>query len=253
MKPQAKSYNLYHNLGYWFLLFIVLVIAGFYHTYFSVLFEPKLPAIHVHFALMSLWVAMLITQPFLIKYKKRGLHRTIGKVSYVVVPLVILSGVVMMRVGYFASIERLAQESANGIQKYTASEINHLAARSMALPVFYLLWMALFYILAIINRKNSAVHARYMLATALTLLGPTVDRAIFFILKIETLAFNIPIETFAFLMIDLILITLLLYDRFQKRKALTLMICVGIYLMSQALYFVVMDTRWWENLITALM
>jgi hypothetical protein len=92
-----------------------------------------------------------------------------------------------------------------------------------------------------------------MLATALTLLGPTVDRAIFFILKMETLAFNVPIETFAFLMTDLILITLLLYDRFQKRKALTLLICVGIYVMSQALYFMVMDTRWWENFITALM
>lgn len=46
-----KAYNLYYNLGYWFLLFIVLVVAGFYTSYFSVFFQPTAPLIHVHFTL----------------------------------------------------------------------------------------------------------------------------------------------------------------------------------------------------------
>ena len=65
-----KTYNVYYNLGYWFLLLIVLVIGGFYTSYFQVFFEPTHPLIHLHFTLMAIWIAMLIVQPFLIKYKK---------------------------------------------------------------------------------------------------------------------------------------------------------------------------------------
>ena len=73
-----KVYNVYYNLGYWFLLLIVLVIAGFYTSYFTVFFQPHATIIHIHFTLMTLWIAMLITQPFLIKYKKLAIHRMLG-------------------------------------------------------------------------------------------------------------------------------------------------------------------------------
>ncbi len=86
-----KSYNFYYNLGYWFLLLIVLVFAGFYTSYFAVFFKPTASIIHIHFTLMVLWIAMLITQPFLIKFRKRALHKKLGKISYVLVPLVLLS------------------------------------------------------------------------------------------------------------------------------------------------------------------
>lgn len=69
---QTKQFT-YHNLGYWFLLFIVLSFAGFYHTYFTKLLDIKTPIIHIHFLLMGLWISMLIVQPFLIKYKKLAL------------------------------------------------------------------------------------------------------------------------------------------------------------------------------------
>jgi hypothetical protein len=84
-----KSYNIYHNLGYWFLFLILLVLAGFYSSYFLVFFQPTPSIIHIHFTLMTLWIVMLIVQPFLIKYKKVAIHRMLGKISYVLVPLVL--------------------------------------------------------------------------------------------------------------------------------------------------------------------
>src|SRR5215218_4254434 len=96
-----KTYNLYYNLGYWFLSLILLVVVGFYTTYLTVFFEPKDLILHVHFVLMALWIAMLITQPFLIKYKKRAAHRLLGKISYVLVPLVLISAFLMIRHGYY--------------------------------------------------------------------------------------------------------------------------------------------------------
>ena len=86
-----KIHNLYYNQGYWFLLLIVLVIARFYTSCFAVFFQPHASIIHIHFMLMVLWIAMLITQPFLIKYKKLALHRMLGKISYILVPLALTS------------------------------------------------------------------------------------------------------------------------------------------------------------------
>ncbi|MGZ5246809.1 MAG: hypothetical protein ACXWCR_06875, partial [Flavitalea sp.] len=96
--------SVYNNLGYWFLALIILVFAGFYSTYISVILEAQAPIIHIHFILMALWIAMLITQPFLIKYKKRDLHRKLGKVSYVLVPLVLISAFLMIRYSYYHAI-----------------------------------------------------------------------------------------------------------------------------------------------------
>jgi hypothetical protein len=99
--PMPKSYDVYRNLGYWFLLLIALVFAGFYTTYFSVFLQPKASIIHVHFTLMALWIAMLITQPFLIKYSKLAIHRMLGKTSYVLVPLALVSSFLMVRYSYY--------------------------------------------------------------------------------------------------------------------------------------------------------
>src|SRR5438094_227069 len=97
---QSKD-NFYPNLGYWFLSFIVLVFAGFYYTYFSILFNPRPVIIHIHFSLMALWIAMLIIQPFLIKYKKRHLHKLIGRLSYFLVPLVLFFCFLVIRLEYY--------------------------------------------------------------------------------------------------------------------------------------------------------
>lgn len=46
---------------------------------------------HIHAFIASVWVATLIVQPFLIANKKIALHRIIGKLSYLVFPLLILA------------------------------------------------------------------------------------------------------------------------------------------------------------------
>src|SRR5687768_138908 len=115
MQPIQKPYNLYENLGYWFLGLILLAVAGFFTSYLLVIFQPTVPIIHIHFAFMTVWMMMLVVQPFLIKYKKFAIHRFLGKISYVFVPLVLLSGFLMMRHGYYRDVNLLQQQAANGI------------------------------------------------------------------------------------------------------------------------------------------
>ena len=84
----------YRYLGYFFLLLIPLVLAGFYKTYFVQFptFERvKHTFIHIHAGIATVWVKLLIVQPFLIVNKKMAWYRKLGKISYFIFPLLILS------------------------------------------------------------------------------------------------------------------------------------------------------------------
>ena len=94
-------------IAYWFLLLIPLIAWGFYHTYFSVFFQPHPSIIHLHFALMMMLATMFIVQPLLIRYKKLALHRMIGKISYVVVPLLLITGFFLIRFVYYRDLNGL--------------------------------------------------------------------------------------------------------------------------------------------------
>jgi len=239
-----KNTSIYNNLGYWFLSLIVLVFFGFYQTYFSVFFQPWPDIIHIHFVLMTLWIVMLITQPFLIKYKKLHLHRSIGKISYVLVPLTLLFSFLVIRLEYYKNIERQSQQVATGLNHFEANEILRKAADS-PIGIFYFVWFALFYVLAILNRHHTSSHPRYMLATALTLLGPTVDRILAIEFHIEIIAGFIPTYAVSFLIADTILAILLISDIKNNKPIIPLAVCLIIYITGQALYFIVPHFDWW--------
>ncbi len=225
----------YHNLGYWFLSFIVLAFAGFYTTYFIIIFEPTPVLIHAHFVLMALWILMLIAQPFLIKFKKLSWHRLLGKASYILVPLLLITAFLLIRHGYYRSIDELHQEVAKGLKHYNEAEVLERAAAE-PIALIYFLWFVVFYILAIKHRHKSSKHARYMLATALTLTGPTVDRILGIHFKIESIA-GISSYIVSFLMIDMVLSVLLYIDYQNKRETQTLWTCLIIYVVGQLLFY----------------
>jgi hypothetical protein len=248
-----KVYNIYNNLGYWFLLFIILVFAGFYHTYFSVLFQPTKPVIHIHFFLMAIWIAMLIVQPFLIKYKKPALHRLIGRISYVLVPLLLLTAFILIRNEYYQTITELEQSVLPGQTLMSRADILKQAATGERIALVYFFWFLFFYILAIKNKKKSSVHARYMLATSLSLLGPTVDRMIFFVFKMEKLPGSLPIELVAFCTADIVLALLLLKDYKEGKSTRTLLTALSIYIIGQILYFLLPGTQIWQLFVELIM
>ena len=240
---QSNKFH-YHNLGYWFLLFIILVAAGFYTTYFTRIFEPAPAIIHIHFVLMALWLMMLIAQPFLIKYKKLKWHRLLGKASYLLVPLILLTAFLLIRNEYYRNLETLNLEAATGLKQYTAAEILKRAAAT-PIGLFYFVWFGVFYFLAIRNRRQSPKHARYMLATALTLTGPTVDRILGIQFNLNYIA-GISSYVISFLIIDIVLALLLYLDYKHKKETKTLWTCLVIYITGQLLYFILPTFDWWS-------
>lgn len=146
----------YKKLGYFFLLMIPLIFLGFYKSYFVQFpnFEENITTfIHLHALISSIWIILLIVQPFLIANKKHQLHRKLGKLSYVVFPLLILSFVPqMIRI------------------------INSDAPLFLFFPLADSVLLILFYALAMFNKRNTAKHMRYIIGTATVFLGPTLGR-----------------------------------------------------------------------------
>ena len=242
-----KTYDVYSNLGYWLILLVVLILIAFYPRYFALIAQPMPALVHVHFVLLSLWTGMVIAQPFLIKYKKRPVHRLLGKVSYVLAPLVLLSAFLMIRLSYYRVMDQLQR-----LGQLTEAEILQKDAAEQAIAVIDLAWFAVFYLLAVINRKNSFVHSRYMVATALTLLGPVVERILALYFGLRHIG-PVPLEAGTFILTDAILILLLLKDYRDKQPAKTMLICTSIYLIGQVLFLTSLNTIVWGKLMALMM
>lgn len=186
----------YRNIGYLMMLLIPISFLGFYKTSYFIQFPNFDGAVdtglHFHFAMVCLWILMLIVQPILIKNNKIKLHKIIGKLSYLVFPLLISSILPLI-------IEKI-QETGNFMDAY--------------FPIADSILLLLFYSLAIYNKNNVAKHMRFMIGTTLVFLGPTIGR-------IGPILFDLSsflTQHILYGIIYLILTLLILTDKNNKRN-----------------------------------
>jgi len=138
------------------LLLVPMIFLGFYKTYFNQFpdFNSKITwAHHLHAAIASVWIMMLILQPFLIRNRKFTIHKMIGRLSYIVFPLLILSFLPMI-----------------------LRKISTAPAVNIFVPIGDCIILILMYSLAIYHRKKMSYHMRYMIGTAIVFIGPTFGR-----------------------------------------------------------------------------
>ena len=65
-----------------------------------------------------------------------AIHRMLGKISYVLVPLVLASGFLMIRFSYYRVIDDLQQKAAAGLNQLTTDQILQQAAAYEAIAFF---------------------------------------------------------------------------------------------------------------------
>ncbi|MBL7851657.1 MAG: hypothetical protein JNN04_12200 [Cyclobacteriaceae bacterium] len=234
----------FRNLGYYILLYLPLAAVAFHTTYFSVI-EGQTPVTHVHFVVMALWLGLSITQPLLIRYRQTGWHRTIGKFSYIVLPMVVLTGFAMLRQGAKYEVARLQGEVASGAAALSDDQVVQRVLDGSLLGVVYIVWPAIFFTLAMWHRRNMIFHSRYMLAAIVTVTGPIVDRLFFIRLGIENI-YSIPASFVAFTLIDGILAALAWVDYRNGRPVKPLVVSLIIYLALQLAYLILPGTPAWR-------
>jgi hypothetical protein len=167
----------YKNIYIFFIGVLLVLIWGFYKSY--IVYFPTFEGgylggsynyiQHTHGALMLTWILFLTIQPILIKRKLYNIHRTIGKISYFIVPMLLFSIFLVTKTFYYRTLT-YPNEYAN-TEKDAIGTITGLA---------YIAAFAIFYLLAISNKRNIPNHIRYMIGTSLLLINPGLSRALFY-------------------------------------------------------------------------
>jgi hypothetical protein len=173
----------YKNLGYFLIVLVAFVVAGFYKPYFALIpnFDPSItPLVQVHAILLMSFVALLVGQPLLIRYKQRELHKSLGKLTYFLMPLLVASCVGVILKEYAEALSRSASVEA--------------ALRSIFSDVAQLVLLVFFYLLAILNRRNVSVHMRYMIAVALIVAPAGIARVLGYWFEVPRYASGLAIE-----------------------------------------------------------
>jgi hypothetical protein len=155
--------TLQNRIGYLFIVLLIVSCLGFYPTYVAKFpeFTGFTTAHHFHGLMALLWIMLLIVQPFLIRAKKYELHRKLGKLGYVIMPLLIISLFFVSKETYFKNIKTMSQADALAILPNGTLEIFAFAIL-FALGMFY--------------KKNTPYHLRFLASTALMMLGPGLGR-----------------------------------------------------------------------------
>ena len=169
---------------------LLLAIPAFWPTYFA---PPRYEIdwhVHVHGVSLFLWSVLLIVQPWLVRSGRLGLHRRLGKLSYALAPLIVVSTILLVRY-------RLHQSTP------TFDQLYFLCVQAALITFF-----SVAYVQAIRWRRRGAIHARYMVCTALAMIDPIVARLVY-----NHTGIDIPwIQIVTYLLIAAILLALWLRD-----------------------------------------
>jgi hypothetical protein len=206
----------YRNIGYPFIFLLFLAIFGFFKTYFG-LFprfnEHTTVLVHFHAAALLLWIILLIVQPILIRQGKYAAHRSIGKFTYFLVPLIVLSFIGMM-------YKQISEAPSTNIFS---------TLDALYMPLTDTLLFSTFYLLAIIYRHNTAFHIRYMIMTGLVFIDASLIRSLAIWFHVDF--FYAILISISF--VDLILITLICFDKFNGRTYKPFLISLALFAIVQ--------------------
>ena len=213
----------------WILLLLAVSVLGFWTPYFSRLTAAQGLA-HVHALMMLAWIGMLVAQPMLIRSRQLAWHRRVGKASYVVVPLMIISALVLAQLRM-----RTVPPQMLHVQQF----ILYLGVSASLL--FVVIWG-----LGIRYRRDTALHARFMVATALTLVDPSLARVMIFWVP----AVPPPLyQWISFGVVYAVLVLLIALDPLPRgRKAF--MGVLGLFIAMHASIMLVPGTAAWQRFAT---
>jgi len=220
--------RLQNNIGYFFITVLLISILGFYPSYFKKfpVFEGLNIAHHVHGLLATLWILMLIAQAFLIRARKYALHRIVGKSSYVLMFLLLLSIYWVSRVGYYRNIQ-------------TMSEVDALAQLTNGIPDMF--YIGTLYVLGMVYKKKTDWHLRFFALSGVLILLPGLGRYVGGFLAIPP-----PLSIILTLSITVgIPLVWLIFDICNKKSPIPIFIFLAIFFTGT---FVLMSGQadWWQ-------
>ena len=208
-----------------FAAFLALALLAFWPTYLSQVRASGFFT-HLHAASAASWMLLLVLQSWAIGARRVALHKLFGKLSYLLAPLVLVS------------ILLLGHERIRGVEGEAYAIQTYILYLQLSLAVLF----GLSYGLAIWTRRSVALHSRFMVCTALTLIDPVVIRLLFWI--DPTPEWNYQWLTFG--LTDLVLVALIWAERSNRagRRVFPSMLMLFVLVQAPALLGLTNGPAW---------
>jgi hypothetical protein len=158
----------YRNAPYYVAFVIAVIAVGFWPSYWSVL-GGSLWQFHLHGAVSSVWVLMVLFQSWAVRKNQLAMHRATGRASLFLFPLLIggLCGIIDVTAKNYA----LGDATQNPVTM--AYGPSFLAGLVPAVAAYLTL-----YYLALKNRRSVWPHAGYLLGTPIILFESPFSRVL---------------------------------------------------------------------------
>ncbi len=212
MRVMPRSLNFSRSGPYFAGLFLVALVA-FWPTYLSQAPSTSSAYTHLHALTATLWMLMLVAQPVAIRTRRLAWHRLIGRASYALAPLILVS------------IVLLAHSRIKGLNDEAYAIQTYILYLQVSLAVLF----GLSYALAIFTRRTAALHARFMVCTALTLIDPVVIRLMFW--ADPTPEWNY--QWFTFGLTDIVLVALIWLERHSRVGRMVFPAMLVLFVLAQ--------------------
>ena len=214
------------------LLILVTVFVGFARTYFLAgVFRAPLPnlLIHIHGAVFSSWILLLIAQTALVSAGRVDIHRRLGLVGFGLACL-------MVTLGVLSGTNALARNFAPPGSLFDPKTF-------YAIPITDMVIFATLVFFAYRARFNPAAHKRLILIATISLMDAPTGRPPFAAITAH------PFLGSTFVAIFLLL--LVAYDLWSTRKVHRATIWAGLFvLIAQQLQVPLGNTAAWHTFAT---
>jgi uncharacterized membrane protein len=214
------------NAALYFILLAALAVPAFWPSYISREAKVDNVRVHLHGLVMASWCALLIAQALLIRTGRREIHRALGRTSYVLAPMIVVSTLSLAHLRVRAAGADLPQD----LLYFLYVQLNLLAIFAVA------------YVQGIRHRREPLVHAGYMICTALTLVDPILARLLYHHAQI-----NPPLmQLITYALIDAILVWLVFWGRRQPRPVTLFAPMLMVFVVLQLPTFFIAQTATWR-------
>jgi hypothetical protein len=223
-----------------------VTFVGFAPTYYLAAFNdgprPLLsPSVHLHGALCTAWILLLILQTRLIASGRRALHKRLGVAGATIAAAVVVSGVFVA----LHSQRRVHTEAT---------------ADTLADPYVFLIFpfssvglFAVFVALGVLNRQRADAHKRWMILATSSLIIPALARTVTQAVSGMGLV-GVPGVVGALVLLDVFLVALAVYDYNTRGRLHPVTLWGGGFLLlSEPLRFAIGFSEPWQSFARAVM
>ncbi len=223
------------------LVLLVITVVAFWPSYFGSLGDASM-AHHWHGVTATLWMVLIGVQSWSVHHGQRNLHRRLGRLLFVLVPLMTAAFALVTWVGAVKSV---------GQHPFYVQVGQPL----LVFDVLLLFTTPLQVYLALRYRSRVRLHSALMLGTLIGLAPPIFSRLFnayipgIGIEGLDTMhRFHYSVQLS---LVASLLVALLLYVRYRK-EGWPWLLAAGIIVLGYVLYAVPGQTQAWQNMVAAM-